>query len=305
MLLRSIRSALVAACAMSVWQFGGATALAGVVVGTYTSNEMTATVTYLNTYHITADGANVTVDAYDLSATDSLYPLLAYEFDIGNGNCAGIPSVDSPFQVWDTSGDQTVTKTDAAGILSKSDDTYQADTHVMTNLSVDVRDQEANDASFANGPDYQMGVGSLDFVTANLGSNNGYGYTMDIANVGIVRGTDVTAQLQLGGTSGAAQTINLAFPPSPLSGDANGDGKVDINDLTIVLAHYGETGDVWSQGDFNGDGAVDINDLTIVLANYGNTLGAPSPAAVPEPSALLLAAAGLLGAMAFARRRRP
>ena len=25
----------------------------------------------------------------------------------------------------------------------------------------------------------------------------------------------------------------------------------------------------WSQGDFNGDGTVDINDLTIVLTNYG------------------------------------
>ena len=27
-----------------------------------------------------------------------------------------------------------------------------------------------------------------------------------------------------------------------LPGDANGDGKVDINDLTIVLAHYNQTG---------------------------------------------------------------
>ena len=38
-------------------------------------------------------------------------------------------------------------------------------------------------------------------------------------------------------------------------GDANGDGRVDINDLTIVLSHFFSHGGMtWSQGDFNGDG---------------------------------------------------
>ena len=44
---------------------------------------------------------------------------------------------------------------------------------------------------------------------------------------------------------------------------------MDINDLTIVLANYGQTVATWTQGEFTGDGTVDINDLTIVLANYG------------------------------------
>ena len=42
---------------------------------------------------------------------------------------------------------------------------------------------------------------------------------------------------------------------------------MDINDLTIVLANFGQTGMTWSQGEFTGDGTVDVNDLTIVLAN--------------------------------------
>ena len=67
---------------------------------------------------------------------------------------------------------------------------------------------------------------------------------------------------------------------TPLSGDANLDGKVDINDLTIVLANYGQTGKTWTTGDFNGDGTVDINDLTIVLTNYGKTSARP-PRAFP------------------------
>ena len=57
-------------------------------------------------------------------------------------------------------------------------------------------------------------------------------------------------------------------------GDANLDGRVDINDLTIVLSHYNQTGMTWTEGEFTGDGTVDINDLTIVLANYNKTYGA-------------------------------
>ena len=89
-----------------------------------------------------------------------------------------------------------------------------------------------------------------------------------------------------------------------LPGDANLDGRVDINDLTVVLANYGLTGATWSQGEFSGSGTVDLNDLTIVLTNYGQTTGASGVASVPESSgvALLLAAAACL--LAFAWRRR-
>ena len=77
----------------------------------------------------------------------------------------------------------------------------------------------------------------------------------------------------------------------------------DINDLTIVLSHFNlSTGATWEIGDFNHDNKVDINDLTIVLSNY-NTTYSSSPAAVPEPSSVVL----LFGAaclMAFACRRR-
>ena len=66
-----------------------------------------------------------------------------------------------------------------------------------------------------------------------------------------------------------------------LAGDANGDGRVDINDLTVVLAHYGQTGMAWTQGEFTGDGTVDINDLTIVLSNYGHSLGSSAAWQLP------------------------
>ena len=57
----------------------------------------------------------------------------------------------------------------------------------------------------------------------------------------------------------------------PEPGDANGDGTVDVNDLAIVLSHFGDSGCTWPQGCMDGDptGTVDINDLTLVLANFG------------------------------------
>ena len=81
-----------------------------------------------------------------------------------------------------------------------------------------------------------------------------------------------------------------------MPGDANADGQVDINDLTVVLANYNRMGG-WSQGEFTGSGTVDINDLTIVLAHYGQTSIA-GISAVPEPAGILLLAAGAFGLLA-------
>ena len=92
-----------------------------------------------------------------------------------------------------------------------------------------------------------------------------------------------------------------------MPGDANMDGRVDINDLTIVLANYNQVGKTWSQGEFTGSGTVDINDLTIVLANYNQTVSAAAgggPTAVPEPGALAILAGGIAGWSAYAWRRR-
>jgi len=51
-------------------------------------------------------------------------------------------------------------------------------------------------------------------------------------------------------------------------GDVTGSGSVDLADLNLVLANFGQTTDA---GDTNGDGVVDLADLNTVLANFGTT----------------------------------
>ena len=79
-----------------------------------------------------------------------------------------------------------------------------------------------------------------------------------------------------------------------ISGDADGDGFVDDDDLSLLLANWG--GDVgWDHGNFNGDSTVDDDDLSLLLANWTGS----QP--VPEPMALSLLA---VGGLTLLRRKR-
>ena len=99
-------------------------------------------------------------------------------------------------------------------------------------------------------------------------------------------------------------TIELAA--SKVAGDANGDGKVDGSDVTIVAGNWqhGVTGTAdatWAMGDFNGDGKVDGSDVTILAGNwqYGVTSETNS---VPEPGTLALIMTLASGLLIFERR---
>ena len=81
----------------------------------------------------------------------------------------------------------------------------------------------------------------------------------------------------------------VTIPPEPEEetvGDINRDGVVDILDLTIVSARFGERGE--NSADLNGDGLVDIVDLVLVAGAFGGEAAAPS--AQPQALELLNAA---------------
>jgi hypothetical protein len=95
------------------------------------------------------------------------------------------------------------------------------------------------------------------------------------------------------------------------TGDANLDGLVNDDDVTILGASYapGMPQPSWALGDFDYNGFVDDDDVTLLGAFYNPSappLAAPSlgaaVAAVPEPETLVLALAGLFVAAAFNRK---
>ncbi len=111
--------------------------------------------------------------------------------------------------------------------------------------------------------------------------------------------TATAAGNALGWNDNGSNQITVAYT---LYGDANLDGVVNGADLGAVLANFGSTSGTWYMGDFNYDGSVNGADLGVVLANFSQHISAT--AAVPEPSSLLLAAAGLVGLLALALKKR-
>ena len=119
---------------------------------------------------------------------------------------------------------------------------------------------------------------------------------------------------QISGTGmrdGVTHAIRLT-PATP--GDANGDFKVDFNDLVTLAQNYNAGGGAWTweRGDFTGDGNVDFSDL-VALAQHYNA-GTPEAAlstdfqaamaAVPEPTGAALACSAAFLALARRRQRR-
>jgi hypothetical protein len=152
----------------------------------------------------------------------------------------------------------------------------------------------------------------------------------------------------MGITSSAAATVNAAEPESrsvgyaensamplgPLTtfrgqpvddtsilmaytrtGDANLDGVVNDDDVTIVGAAYapGVAQPSWALGDFDYSGFVDDDDVTLLGAFYDPSApplnppaepGASGVAAVPEPGTLVIAASAVLFLVAVVQLRR-
>jgi peptidoglycan/xylan/chitin deacetylase (PgdA/CDA1 family) len=76
-----------------------------------------------------------------------------------------------------------------------------------------------------------------------------------------------------GGITGYMDNLEMFDPASTTvtgkAGDVNGDGAVNLNDLSIVSSNWNKTGMTAAQGDLNGDGVVNLNDLSILSSNWG------------------------------------
>ncbi|MCR9217399.1 MAG: hypothetical protein NXI14_09385 [bacterium] len=98
--------------------------------------------------------------------------------------------------------------------------------------------------------DYRLAPGSL---AIDSGSNELVGSEFDVAgNDRVINGIVDRGAFEFTGTC---------------TGDVDGDGVVDLDDINIVLSNFEDDS---SFGDASGDGVVDLVDLNIVLAAFGN-----------------------------------
>ena len=174
-------------------------------------------------------------------------------------------------------------------------------------------DFDAQGASFYRidpNPPYDIGAGTFDTVLTETWScapspTCPCTCTFDAAMIGAQYWTSDPDEPRLD-----FQTVQLVNTEDDtvlcglVPGDADQDGDVDIEDLSLLASNWDTCGKTWSDGDFTNDGCVDIEDLSLLASNWGfGTAGqaAAAPAAVPEPTTL-----GLLATVAapLLRRRR-
>ncbi len=99
------------------------------------------------------------------------------------------------------------------------------------------------------------------------------GHTYSITGVAVSPDGSTIASGSFDGT-----VLLWAFPDvmvaTGIVGDLNGDGMVNIQDIVLIAASFGEAGE--NGADLNGDGEVNIQDLVMAANALGNAAGAPS-----------------------------
>ena len=103
-----------------------------------------------------------------------------------------------------------------------------------------------------------------------------------------------------GGYDGGIDTVRLTVISESFPGDANLDGRVDVDDAIILAANWLASGTTWHMGDFNEDGTVDDEDATILAVNWQHGV---AQAAVPEPGTIVLLFLGGLPLLLTVRKR--
>ena len=130
-----------------------------------------------------------------------------------------------------------------------------------------------------------------DFAVLNLDTNQPV--TPQGINV-VQNGTDASATLTFDGVlpdgryratltgagianaDGDAMFGSYVFDFFVLTGDANHDGRVNLDDFNVLAANFGQSGRDGSTGDFTYDGIVNLDDFNVLAAKFGTVIAGAS-----------------------------
>jgi endonuclease/exonuclease/phosphatase family metal-dependent hydrolase len=147
------------------------------------------------------------------------------------------------------------------------------------------------------------GTGAINYVANSLQSVGNNGTISSGGSVNNANNTDFSYMTAAAGYSPTGAQLlsalttasdhlpvvaDYTFTLPLLLGDANGDGKVDLTDLNIVLNNLGTTTSLRSNGNFDGAPTIDLTDLNDVLNNLGTSNTGSAILATPEPASLTL-----------------
>ena len=155
---------------------------------------------------------------------------------------------------------------------------------------------EAVELSFStDGVNFSNTITFADFNNTASPADDSFNERLSQIDVGSIEAQYVRANFDFNGVFLFLSEIEFMAQVTEtpqVAGDANGDGKVDGSDVTILAGNWqkgvsdGLTAS-WEEGDFNGDGKVDGSDVTILAGNWQYGVSAVA-ASVPEPGTFIL-----------------
>ncbi len=113
----------------------------------------------------------------------------------------------------------------------------------------------------------------LDGVRNTTVTHSPFNHSLDTASLSTGNHTVYVKAFDTSGLSTQSSTISFTVtqqtpPPTTVNGDVNGDGKVNVFDLSTLLSNWGKSGASRTQGDLTGDGNVGVFDLSTLLGNW-------------------------------------
>jgi hypothetical protein len=120
----------------------------------------------------------------------------------------------------------------------------------------------------ANASDPDGSVTKVEFFqgSTKLGEDTTSPYSFDWTNVPAGSYSLTAKATDNAGATATSSAVSITVSTTTKTGDLNGDGQVNIFDLSILLSNYNTTN---AKADINKDGTVNIFDLSILLSNYG------------------------------------